>query len=209
MSASPGPARLTGLWRALPPGGVPAGSSLDASVSAFLNKWIFSLPGAELPPGYIDPLVSEAPGIIADRGLLALLAGTIIITAFRVGRSWVPAVFLAVFGTLARIDGGQTGGFLWEGDALFAICSGGTIAAAFIFAAEPVSGAKSHPGALLASAAGAVLSWFFRFRGFQPYGCFFAIALVNAFTQMIRLFESRWFYSRKRRSAGAVPEGQI
>jgi electron transport complex protein RnfD len=99
------------------------------------------------------------------------------------------------------------GGF-WNGDALYALCSGGTIVAAFILAAEPASGAKSRLGTLLATILGAFLAWFFRYRGFELYGCFFALALVNALTQMLRLFEGRWFYSRKRRIADAAPEAQ-
>jgi electron transport complex protein RnfD len=184
-------------------------SALDGRATGFLNKWIFSFLGADLPLGYIDLLIPERPGIIADRGLLALLLGTVIITAFHIGRSWVPAVFLTVFGILARTAGDPPfEGFLRGGDALYALCSGGTIVAAFILAVEPASGAKSRPGILLATIASGVLSWVFRFRGFELYGCFFAIALVNVFTQMIRLFENRWFYSRRRQAAGSSPEAQ-
>jgi electron transport complex protein RnfD len=173
-------------------------------VTSALNNAVFSLLDAELPLGYIDLLMPRTPGIIADRGLLALLAGTIIITAFRIGRPWTPAAFLAAFGILARIAGGDVFG---QGDALFALCSGGTVAAAFILAAEPASGPKSRSGALLAAAAGGALSALFRFRGRELYGCFFALALVNVCSQLIRLCETRLFYLRKRRSGEAAQEG--
>jgi electron transport complex protein RnfD len=199
-----------GVFNAALEGGSPglaapgAGSALDTTVSAFLNSSIFSVLGTELPAGYIAPLFAGTPGIIADRGLLALLLGTIIITAFRAGRSWVPAVFLAVFGILVRFDGGPAlDGVFWQGDVLFALCSGGTIAAAFMLAAEPASGAKSQAGTLLATIMGGLLSWAFRYRGLELYGCFFALALVNALTRIVRIFEGRWLYSRKRRLSGA------
>jgi electron transport complex protein RnfD len=186
------------------PAGVAAGSALDGRMATVLNKTIFSFLGAELPSGYIDLLIPETPGIIADRGLLALLLGTIIITAFRISRSWAPAVFLAVFAALARLSGGlPSEGLFWQGDILYTLCSGGTIAAAFMIAAEPSSGAKSGSGTLLATAIAGILSWVFRFTGSELYGCFFALALVNALAQILRLFENRYFYSRKRRPEGA------
>jgi electron transport complex protein RnfD len=190
------------------PLGEPAASILDGRVTAFLNNTVFSLLGAELPSGYIDLLFPGTPGIIADRGLLALLLGTILITAFRVSRSWAPAVFLAIFAVLVRSLGGPvSGGLLRQGDVLFALCSGGTIAAAFILAAEPASGAKSGGGVLFVTALGAFLSWVFRCIGLELYGCFYALALVNALTPALRIFEGRLFYSRKKHAGEAVSGG--
>ncbi|MDR1058779.1 MAG: RnfABCDGE type electron transport complex subunit D, partial [Treponema sp.] len=118
-------------------------SAFDTAARSFLNNTVFSLSGAELPGGYMDLLSSSSPGIIADRGLLALLLGTIIITAAQVNRSWIPALFLGVYGLMVRIFGalpygGETGG----GDLLFGLFSGGVIAGAFILAADPATGAK-------------------------------------------------------------------
>jgi electron transport complex protein RnfD len=176
-----------------------AAGPLDEMVSSFLNNRIFSIAGAELPAGYIDLLVSRAPGIIADRGLLALLLGTIIITAFQVSRPWVPAVYLGVFGVLVKIFGALPfGGVLWNGDILFGLFSGGTMAAAFLLASDPATGAKSKGGILLMVILGAFFTWFFRYQGYSVYGAFFAAALVNALTPLVRSFEERRFYSRRR-----------
>jgi electron transport complex protein RnfD len=174
--------------------------SLDGIVSSFLNNRIFSFAGAELPAGYIDFLVPRAPGIIADRGLLALLLGTIVITASQVSRSWVPAVYLGLFGILVRIFGALPfGGGLWHGDILFGLFSGGTMAAACLLASEPATGAKSKAGILAAALLGAFFSWFFRYQGSAAYGAFFAFALINALTPLIRRFERWRLYSQKRR----------
>jgi electron transport complex protein RnfD len=180
-----------------------AASSLDGLIRSFLNNRIFSITGAELPSGYIDLLVSRSPGIIADRGLFALILGTIIITASRVGRAWIPAVFLGVFGFLVRVFGALPyGGMPGQGDVLFGFFSGGTFAAAFLLAAEPAAGAKSNTGVVCSVIIGAVLAWFFRYQGLEPYGAFFAAALVNAFTPLIRSFEGRRFYASRGRTAG-------
>jgi electron transport complex protein RnfD len=184
------------------------GSAFDSAIRAFLNDTIFSIFRAELPAGYMDMLCSNAPGIIADRGLLALIFGTIVITAFQTIRSWIPALYLVVFGTLVWIAGDLPFGGRWlNGDVLFALFSGGTLAAAFILVPEPASGSKSRIGIFVATILGAVLSWMFRYQGLQFYGCFFAVAMVNSLVPIIRSLEGRWFYSRKRAAAPVPPGG--
>jgi len=177
--------------------GFATASHLDGAIRSFLNNAIFSFTGTELPGGYLDLLVSRFPGIIADRGLLALLAGTIIITASQVNRSWIPAVYLAVYGLLVRFAGALPyGGAQWNGDVLFALCSGGTLTAAFFLAADPATGAKSNGGMFLAAAAGGALAFLFRFYGAEPYGAFFAAVFINAMLPLIRIVENHRLYER-------------
>jgi len=170
-------------------------SALDYSISDFLNGSIFSAPGIQLPPGYIDLFFFKDAGIITDRGILALLIGTIVITAVGINRGWIPLVFLAVYGFLIRIAG-DINGILWNGDLLYGIFSGGTIAAAFILAAEPASGAKLRGGVLFTVILSAVLSWFFRYKCMEYTGCFIALALTNCFTPLVRIIEDKYFLSR-------------
>jgi len=178
-------------------------TAVSASVSAFLNNTVFSLTGSELPAEYIDLLISRSPGIIADRGLLALLAGTIIITAFRITRSWIPFAYLGLFSCLVFVFGDLPfEGQLFGGDLLFALFSGGTIAAAFLLVSEPATGAKSQLGMLAASFCAAFLTWVFRYSYFEVYGAFFAVALVNSLTPLLRFLEVGLFYSRNIKTQG-------
>jgi len=175
-----------------------AATPLDGVFRSFFNSTIFSFAGAELPGGYVDLFASRFPGIIADRGVLALLLGTIIIIATQVNRSWIPAVYLAVFGVLVRFAGALPyGGALWNGDVLFALCSGGTLVAAFLLAADPATGAKSNGGILLASAAGGALAFLFRYFGAEAYGAIFAALVINAALPLVRFIESRSLYERR------------
>jgi electron transport complex protein RnfD len=170
--------------------------ALGASWTSLLNKTIFSLTSSELPEGYIDLLAYSGPGIIADRGLLALLAGTIIITAGQVSRFWIPLAYLGVYGLLVRIFGALPfGGLLSAGDMLFGFFSGGTLVAAFILAADPSTGPKSSPGLLIAALLGGILSFVFRYLGFEPYGAFFAVALLNTISPLFRYFETRFLFA--------------
>jgi electron transport complex protein RnfD len=174
-----------------------AASPLDDALRSFLNRTFFSLLGAELPAGYIDLFASRFPGIIADRGVFALLLGTLIITASQVNRSWIPAVYLAAFGILVRFAGAISfGSGYWNGDVIFALCSGGTLAAAFFLAADPATAAKSNIGIFLATLAAGCIAFTFRWFGNEPYGAVFAAVIVNAMLPMFRVLESRQLYKK-------------
>jgi len=181
-----------------------AGRTSYDGITTFFNNTIFSVTGAELPFGYIDLLFSNNPGIIADRGLFALLIGTIILMALKISRRWVPVVFLLIFVFMISFAGGlKYDGMYWSGDILFGLFTGGTIAAAFILASDPATGAKTSPGILIIIIVGAVLSWIFRYQSLEYGGCFIAFALVNCLTPVIRLIERKMFFSRN----GKLAEG--
>ncbi|GHV80135.1 hypothetical protein AGMMS49944_19260 [Spirochaetia bacterium] len=159
----------------------------DVYWTSLLNRTIFSLTGSELPGGYINLLAYSGPGIIADRGLLALLFGTIIMTAGQASRFWIPLAYLGMYSLLVRFFGG--------GDILFGLFSGGTLAAAFILMADPSTGPKSSPGMVIAALLGGALSFVFRYAGHEPYGAFFAVALLNAFSPLFRYVETRFLFA--------------
>ena len=172
---------------------------LDTALRTFFNRTIFSLIGVELPGGYFDLLTSRFPGIIADRGVFALLLGTVIITAFRVNRSWIPAVYLAGFGILVRYAGALPyGAGFWNGDVIFSLCSGGTLVAAFLLASDPVTSAKSNIGKFAAAVAASALAFIFRCFGSEPYGAVLSIVLINAMLPMARILEYRQLYNKNR-----------
>ena len=180
-------------------------TALTGSVSSFLNSTIFAWTGAELPAGYIGLLVSRSSGIIADRGLLALLCGTIIITAFKITRSWIPLAYLGFYGLLVFVNGDLPfEGLYFNGDILFSLLSGGTIAAAFILISDPATGAKTQIGILFGALCAALLTWIFRYIHFEIYGAFFAVALVNSWTVLFRFIEGRLFYSKKTKIRGGL-----
>ncbi|MDR2783791.1 MAG: RnfABCDGE type electron transport complex subunit D, partial [Treponema sp.] len=178
---------------------VPAGNgAFDGVVSDFLNRIVFSTFGAELPGGYITLFNATGAGIIADRGVLVLLVGTILILSSQVNRVWVSIVYLGGYGLLIRLFGAlPTGGF-GAGDILSGLLSGGTLVAAFFLAPEPVTGPKSMQGALIVAFIMAGFSFIFRYLGGELYGAFFAAALLNALVPIARGIESRFLYARRR-----------
>jgi len=176
-----------------------ASSPLDDALRSFLNRTIFSVLGVELPAGYMDLFTSHFPGIIADRGVFVLLLGTIIITASQVNRSWIPAVYLAAFGILVRFAGGLAyGSGYWSGDVVFALFTGGTMAAAFFLAADHATGAKSNVGIFFATLAAGCIAFVFRWFGNEPYGAILTVVILNAILPIFRVLERRQLYKKQR-----------
>jgi electron transport complex protein RnfD len=200
-----------GFFAENPDSGFPQLLGSDTFWTALLNKVIFFPLGAELPSGYVDLFSYSGPGIIADRGILGLLLGTILITAGQASRFWIPLCYLGGYCLLVRLFGTlPLGGDFGAGDMLAGLFSGGTLVAAFILAADPSTGPKSRGVTMLAAALGGVLGFVFRYLGFEPYGAFFAVALLNLLSPLFRCFETRFLYagiSGETLQAGANAKG--
>jgi electron transport complex protein RnfD len=176
------------------------GTAQDITITSMLNSTLLRFTGTKLPDGYIDLFIQRGNGIIADRGLLALLAGSILLIASQISRSWIPAIYLGTYAVLVRIFGALPfGGLLGGGDVLFGILSGGVIVAAFMLLADPVTGPKSTVGSIIASVAAAYFTFVFRYQAMLPYGAFFAIVFLNMLTPLIRKLESRCLYENRRK----------
>jgi len=104
---------------------------------------------------------------------------------------------MAVFVTLARFGGALLyGGTFWQGDMIFSLLSGGTLAAAFFLVAESSSSPKSAFGRLVYIVPAAALSYYFRFAAGEDYGAFLAVAVLNTVNPVIRILEERFLRGR-------------
>ena len=170
------------------------------TLTVFFNNTVFAFTGSALPQGYLPLFSPGGPGIIADRGLLFLLLGTILISASQCFRFWVPAAFIIVYSLLVRMFGALPfGGSFWEGDVIFALLSGGTVAAAFILVTDPATGPKSVPGYGIYISLISLFAFLFRYPGLDPYGVITAVLLGNALVPVICRAENAYFYEKRRR----------
>jgi len=176
----------------------PLGDSSPSNwLSTLLSSVIASLSGIQPPAPYMNILAFSSQGLIADRGVLALLIGIIVLCVTKVIRISIPVVFLAVFGLLVRYAGDLfQGGEVWEGNVFFALCSGGTLVTAFFLASDPATSAKSNGGTLFTALASGVLAFLFRFYGGALYGAFFAVLFINTLVPLLRVFERKTLYER-------------
>jgi electron transport complex protein RnfD len=172
---------------------------LDTLLSSFFNNTVFAFTGTSLPRGYLTLFSPPGPGIIADRGLLSLILGIILLSASRSFRFWLPAAFLFLYSLLVRAFGALPfGGPLGEGDVLFALLSGGVLPAAFILIADPATGPKSAPGYGVFICLTALAAFLFRYPALDPYGVVTAVLAGNALVPLIRRVENILYYEKRR-----------
>jgi Na+-translocating ferredoxin:NAD+ oxidoreductase subunit D len=120
-------------------------SSIDTTVTGFLNDSFFSHLGARLPEGYIDLIIGLKPGTLGESALLAILAGSIVLLALGLIKIEIPLGMIVAFSLLSRIFGtGLPGEVLFGGDMLFALSSGGFMLATFYMATDPVTSPVDH-----------------------------------------------------------------
>lgn len=175
-------------------------SGADAAVADWLNSNLLSRFGAELPSGYLDLLSSSRPGLVGDRGVGALLAGTIAMIAFGILPAAVPFAFLASYGVASRVWGGLPfGGGLMMGDALYALLTGGSLAAAFFLAGDPATGPKSRAATIMGAAATGAAAFALRFAAGDPFGVILSASLANLAVPFVRIVERKAFYLPGRR----------
>jgi electron transport complex protein RnfD len=168
------------------------------TISNFLNEHLFSLFSVRLPPTYVDLFSLSSAGIIADRGLLALIIGSIVIVSCAAFRVWMPFLYVVTYLFLVRIAGASGQGVETGGDVFYALCSGGTLVTAFYLLADPVTGPKSNIGSVVYVLAVAGLTFIFRFLKMELYGALFAVALLNTLLPMFRVAERRIVYEKRR-----------
>jgi electron transport complex protein RnfD len=168
-------------------------------LSSFFNNTTFTFAGTALQQGYLNLFSPGGPGIIADRGLLFLLLGTILIAASQTFRFWLPIAFLLVYALLVRVFGGVSfGGPFGEGDVLFALLSGGTLAGAFILVTDPATGPKSTPGYIVFIFFAALFTFLFRYPGMDPFSIVTAVLMGNALVPLIRRIENTVYYEKRK-----------
>jgi electron transport complex protein RnfD len=177
-----------------------SGSPLDTALGSFFNDTVFAFTGTSLPPGYLKLFSPSGPGIIADRGLLFLILGAVLLSASQSFRFWLPGAFLFLYALLVRAFGAlPLGGAFGEGDVLFALLSGGVLVTAFILVTDPATGPKSSPGYAVFICLTALAAFLFRYPGLDPYGALTAVLAGNALVPLIRRIENVLYYEKRRR----------
>lgn len=171
------------------------GTQNGEAMTNFLNNTVFKLINIEIPAAYFDFFIDPGAGLIADRGLLALIASSVIMVAAMVSRPALSAVYITVMLAAAKLAGALPfGGGIGAGDMLFCVFSGGTLAVALFVVVEPATGPKTKAGRFFYVVFAALLTAIFRYAKAEAYAALFAVTLMNVFAPVFRMIEERLCY---------------
>lgn len=102
--------------------------AIDARITAFLNKNVFSLFGVSIPEGYMSLLWDSHSLIPAFRFNVLTLVTSIFLISFDIIAALIPAIYLVVYCLLVRFLAPVFyGGTVGQGDMLFALLTSGTL----------------------------------------------------------------------------------
>lgn len=179
-------------------------SGLDASVTETLNRWIFSLLGADLPSGYIDLLIGNKSGALGELSAILILAASVVLISRRIIRWEIPAAIVGSFALLTWTFGGLSlGDGFFSGDVLFAVLSGSFLLVTFFMAPDPVTSPSSVRGMLLYGAGVGALCFLLRTFGASAEGSAFAVIIMNCAVPALAKIDAGAY---RRRAIKAAPE---
>jgi len=168
-------------------------STIDSTITGFMNDSVFSRLGARLPDGYIDLAIGLKPGTLGESALLAVLAGSLVLIGLRLIKPLIPVSMLVVFAALVRVFGtGLPGEVFLGGDVLFALSGGSVVLVAFYMASDPVSSPVGRRAGVVYGAAIGALCFVFRRWGAYSEGVAFAVLVMNVLAPFIEKSAARF-----------------
>jgi electron transport complex protein RnfD len=131
---------------------------------------------AQAPYGYLRLFLGTVPGSLGETSKVALLAGFILLLAFKIVTWEIPVTFVGSVALLSWIFGR---------DPLAAVLSGGLFLGAFFMATDMVTGPTTSRGRLLFGLGCGILTALIRSYGGFPEGVCYSILFMNCLTPLI------------------------
>lgn len=166
--------------------------SFDSTITAFLNKYIFSFAGLSIPDGFVSLLWDSHSVIPAFRFNLLTIISSIIIFSDNSFSLIIPSVFLAVYAILVRLFVPFFfGGELNQGDIILALLTSGILfSIVFLF-----QWYGTTPVTVLGKIILGIITGFIAFAiigcGTSPVGMVYTIICSNVICMIIRIFEEK------------------
>ncbi len=150
-----------------------------------------------------DVLLGNTGGCLGETSAIALVAGGIILLAFKLIKWQVPVAFLGsvfVITGIAHVISPET-----VHSPFIHVCTGGLLLGAFFMATDMVTSPMTRKGALIFGLGCGVITSVIRLWGTYPEGVSFAILFMNALTPLIdRVSISKPFGYTVLEKGGAV-----
>ncbi len=161
-------------------------SGLDEAVTEWLNTYLLTPVGVQLPGGYIDPFIGLAPGGIGEVSAVLLLIASAALIGRRVIAWQVPlSVFVGFAATIAIWGAVPLGGAVLGGDVLFHTMHGGLLFLMFFCATDNTSAPATGAGMFVYGLLGGCLAAILQLFGLYPEQLAAALLIVTFFVPLI------------------------
>ncbi len=176
-------------------------TTVDQSVTAWLNGSILEPLGVHLPGGYIDPFIGFAPGGIGEVSVLLLLVGSAFLIGKRVVAWHVPlAIFIGFAGGIATWGGYAFGTGFFSGDVLFHSLHGGIVFLMFFGATDNTAAPVTSGGMMVYGVLIGLSAALLRLYGLYTEGLAVAVLVVSFFVPLIDFFTKPVRFGFNRRN---------
>lgn len=179
----------------------------DSAITSFLNRTVFGLFGIVIPDGYVSFFWDSGSLIPAFRFNFITLISSIVLMAMDIIDMVIPLIFIAVYSVLVRLVGPVfTGAPAFQGDVIFALLTSGTIFSTLFLLQWYGTVPITKSGKILYACLAGVVAFLVMGYGNSPVGYVFMILIMNLFSTLIQIFESRM--ARKKVQAVLSPRIQ-
>ncbi len=162
----------------------------DSAITAFFNKTVFNDHGGNMPEGYITLLWDFRCGIPAFRFNIFTLLASLVLIARKAADALMPFIFLSVYAIAVRLFGLYPyGDIIGGGDILLALCTGGTLFAAFFMLGWFGTTPMTLAGKCIYAGLGGVIMFCMCGCGTASAGVLFTLMFLNIISPLIQYAE--------------------
>ncbi len=166
--------------------------SFDTPITAFLNKYIFSITNVTIPEGFVSLFWDNHSLIPAFRFNLVTLISSIILFSDNSFSLIIPSCFIAVYTILVRLFVPYLfGGSINQGDMLLALLTSGILFSAFFLLQWYGTIPVSVSGKVILGIISGIIAFVIVGCGTSPIGMAYTIILSNIICMIIRIFEEK------------------
>ncbi len=167
---------------------------LDLKITNWINTYIFSHIGVQIPHGYVSLMWDSQAVIPAFRFGILTLIGSLFLFSFGMLRHAIPFAFIVTYGILIRLFLlTPINGAIGQGDIILSLFSGGSLFIAFFLLDWYGTTPLSSFGKIFYGVVSGVLAFLILGCGSSSIGAMFTVLCVNVISPCIQVIEEKFY----------------
>jgi len=164
----------------------------DTNITDFLNEFLFSFLGTNIPDGYISLLWDSGSTIPAFRFNLLTILASLILFSLKIIDWKLPTFYIGTYAVLVRLFCPMiVGGNFGNGDIILSLLTGGTLFSAFFVASWFGTLPFTNVGKIFFGCILGISAFFISGYGLSATGAMFSIFITNIVSLFIQVAEQK------------------